>query len=139
MWIGFFRNKWSRTTKVRSVCEDFIAEIVSFSKEKIKIAKKKDTHKVTYELYKEGFSIEDIAEKRNLKITTIFSHLAKLYTDGKDIDIYNFVTKEEVEKVRKAKEILENPNALKPYFEYLNLEITYFKIRLALTIIARES
>ncbi|WP_456376992.1 DNA helicase RecQ [Lutibacter sp.] len=119
--------------------KDFIAEIVSFSKEKIKTTKKKDTHKVTYELYKEGFSIDEIAEKRNLKSTTIFSHLAKLYTDGEHIDIYSFVTKEDVEKVRKAKETLENPNALKPYFEYLNSEVAYFKIRLALTIIDKES
>jgi len=115
--------------------EDFIAEIVSFSNEKITKRKKKDTHKVTYELYKEGLTIDEIATKRNLKPTTIFSHLAKLYTDGEDIDIYNFVTKEEVEKIRKAKDKLDNPQALKPYYEYFNSEIEYFKIRLALTII----
>ena len=115
--------------------EDFIAEIVSFSNEKINTFKKKDTHKVTYELYKEGLTIDEIATKRNLKPTTIFSHLAKLYTDGEDIDVYNFVTKEEVEKVRKAKDELDSPQALKPYYEYFNSEIEYFKIRLALTII----
>jgi len=115
--------------------EDFIAEIVSFSNEKINTFKKKDTHKVTYELYKEGLTIDEIATKRNLKPTTIFSHLAKLYTDGEDIDVYNFVTKKEVKKVRKAKDELDNPQALKPYYEYFNSEIEYFKIRLALTII----
>ena len=83
-------------------------------------------------------TIDEISEKRNLKPTTIFSHLAKLYTDGKEIDIYSFVTKKEVEKVRIAKDELENPNALKPYFEHLNSEIEYFKIRLALTIIDKE-
>ena len=118
--------------------EDFISEIVAFSNEKIKTRKKKDTHKVTYDLYKEGLTIDEIATKRNLKSTTIFSHLAKLYADGKDIDIYDFVTKEEVDKVRDAKDELENPQALKPYFEYLNAEIEYFKIRLALTIIESE-
>jgi len=115
--------------------EDFIAEIVSFSNEKINTFKKKDTHKVTYELYKEGLTIDEIATKRNLKPTTIFSHLAKLYTDGEDIDVYNFVTKKEVEKIREAKDKLDNPQALKPYYEYFNSEIEYFKIRLALTII----
>ena len=118
--------------------EDFIAEIVAFSNEKMKTRKKIDTHKVTYELYKEGLTIDEIAEKRNLKSTTIFSHLAKLYTDGKPIEIYDFVTKEEVEKVRLAKDELENPPALKPYYEHLNTEIEYFKIRLALTIIESE-
>ena len=118
--------------------EDFIAEIVSFSNGKIKTKKKKDTHLVTYELYKEGLTIDEIAVKRKLKSTTIFSHLAKLYTDGKDIDIYNFVTKKEVERIRKVKEELESPQALKPYYEHLNAEIEYFKIRLALTIIESE-
>lgn len=119
--------------------DEFIAEIISFMGEKKRKPKKKDTNLITYELYKEGFTIDEIAEKRNLKTTTIFSHLAKLYSDGKAIDIYNFVTKEEVEKVRKAKEELESPQALKPYFEYFNSEIEYFKIRLALTIIDSNS
>ena len=105
---------------------------------KLALSKKNDTHKVTYELYKEGLSIDEIAEKRNLKSTTIFSHLAKLYTDGKKIDIYSFVTTEEVEKVRKSKDELESPDALKPYYEHLNAEVEYFKIRLALTIIDKE-
>jgi len=118
--------------------EDFIAEIVAFSNEKIKTKKKKDTHKITYDLYKEGLTIDEIATKRNLKSTTIFSHLAVLYTEGKDIEIYDFVTKEEVEKVRKAKDKLESPFALKPYYEYFNAEIAYFKIRLALTIIETD-
>ena len=118
--------------------EDFIAEIVAFSNEKIKTRKKKGTHKITYDLYKEGLNIDEIASKRNLKSTTIFSHLALLYTEGKDIEIYDFVSKEEVEKVRRAKDALENPQALKPYYEHLNAEIEYFKIRLALTIIDKE-
>ena len=118
--------------------DEFIAEILSFVGEKKLKKKKKDTNLVTYELYKEGLSIDEIAEKRDLKSTTIFSHLAKLYTDGKDIDIYNFVTNEEVEKVRKAKDELENPPALKPYFDHLNGEIEYFKIRLALSIIETD-
>jgi len=118
--------------------EDFIAEIVAFSNEKIKTRKKKDTHKITYEFYKEGLSINEISEKRNLKTTTIFSHLAKLYADGKDIKIYDFVSEEEVSKIRKAKEFLESPQALKPYFEYFEGAIDYYKIRLALTIIETE-
>jgi ATP-dependent DNA helicase RecQ len=119
--------------------EEFIAEVVSFMSDKVKKKSRKiDTNKVTYELYKEGFTIDEIAEKRNLKSTTIFSHLAKLYSDGKDIDINKFVANDEVEQVRKAKEKLNSPETLKPYFEYLNAEIEYFKIRLALTIIDSE-
>ncbi|MFA5299034.1 MAG: RecQ family ATP-dependent DNA helicase, partial [Lutibacter sp.] len=117
---------------------EFIAEIISFMGEKAAKKKKIDTYTMTYELYKEGFTIDEIAEKRNLSSNTIFSHLAKLYADGKDIDIYKFIDKEEVEQVRKAKSALENPQALKPYFEYFKEEMAYFKIRLALSIIDKE-
>ncbi|OGS70537.1 MAG: ATP-dependent DNA helicase RecQ [Flavobacteria bacterium RIFCSPLOWO2_12_FULL_35_11] len=116
--------------------DEFIGEIISFMGEKTEKKKKKgDTYQVTYELYKEGLTIDEIALKRNLSPTTIFSHLAKLYADGKDINIYDFVTAEEVEQVRKAKEALESPATLKPYFDHLNAEMEYFKIRLALMIL----
>jgi ATP-dependent DNA helicase RecQ len=118
--------------------DEFIAEITKFMSEKKLKPKKKDTNLITFDLYNEGLSIDEIAIKRNLKATTIFSHLAKLYSDGKAIDIYKFVTKEEVDKVRTAFTELSNPQALKPYFEYFNGEIEYFKIRLALTIISNE-
>lgn len=117
--------------------DEFIAEIVSFMGEKVGKKKKIDTNKVTYEFYAAGLAIDEIAEIRNLSPTTIFSHLAKLYADGKDINIYDFVTSEEVELVKKAKEALESPATLKPYFDYLNAEVDYFKIRLALTILEK--
>ena len=119
--------------------DEFISEIVKFIGEKKTKSKKVDTFLETYKLYKQGFTIEEIAEKKNVKSTTIFSHLAKLYADGKDIDIYKFVTVEEVDRVRNAQEKLENPLALKPYFDFLNEEMEYFKIRLALTIIEIDS
>jgi len=115
--------------------DEFIAEIISFMGEKAGKKKKIDTNMVTYELYAAGLAIDEIAERRNLSPTTIFSHLAKLYADGKDINIYDFVTAEEVEQVRKAKEALESPATLKPYFDHLNAEMEYSKIRLALTIL----
>lgn len=118
--------------------EDFIGVIVSFLNEKNVKRKKNKTENISYDLYKQGLSIDEIAERRNLKSATIFSHLAKVYTDGKDVNIYEFVSKEEVEKVRKAKDELKNPQALKPYYEHLNSELEYFKIRLALTIIDKE-
>jgi len=116
--------------------DQFIAELIAFNKEKA--SKKADTHKVTYELYTQGLSIDEISEKRNLKSTTIYSHIAKLYGDGKPINIHDFVSSSEVESVRKAKATLESPTALKPYFDYFEGQIDYFKIRLALAIIDKE-
>ncbi|MFD0962689.1 DNA helicase RecQ [Pseudofulvibacter geojedonensis] len=118
---------------------EFIDVIRTFLEEKKKKPKKKDTSLVTYELYQEGLTIEEIALKRDLKDTTIFSHIAKLYSEGKDIDIYQFISKEEVEQIRKAKQALENPEGLKVYFEHFEEKVSYATIRLALTVIEVES
>jgi len=116
----------------------FINEVITFTKEKKVTKNKSDTHKVTYQLYQEGLSIDEIAEKRKLTTTTIFSHIAKLYTDGRDINIDELVSTSEVDSVREAKKELDNPNALRPYFEHFNEQLDYFKIRLALSVIAKE-
>ncbi|MBD0833128.1 DNA helicase RecQ [Aestuariibaculum sediminum] len=118
--------------------DEFIAEILDFVGTKRKKAKKTDTHLVTYELYKQGLSINEISEKRQLKSQTIYSHIAKLYKDGKAINIYDFVTKSEVAAVKKARKELEAPAALKPYFDYFNEQMDYFKIRLALSVVEKE-
>jgi ATP-dependent DNA helicase RecQ len=116
----------------------FIAEVAHFTAEKIKRPKKEDTLKITLDMYKKGLSIQAIAEKRDLKSNTIFSHIAKLYGNGEDIDIYDFITEQEVDAVRKAKVVLENPDALKPYFDHFGEQMEYDKIRMALRILERE-
>lgn len=118
--------------------EEFIAEIMSFMNAKRKVPKKTETHLVTYQLYKSGLNIDEISVERKLKSTTIYSHIAKLHSDGKDINIFDFVSKSEVEAVKKAKIELDAPTGLRPYFEHFEEELDYFKIRLALSVIDSE-
>jgi len=117
--------------------DEFIAEINSFMGSKLNKPKKKDTVLITYDLYKSGMSIEEISIERKLSSTTIYSHIAKLFSKGKNINIFDFVSNSDVETVRKAKVALDSPTALKPYFSYLNEELDYFKIRLALSVVDR--
>ena len=117
--------------------DEFIAEIMSFMGSKLNKPKKKDTVLITYDLYKSGMSIEEISIERKLSSTTIYSHIAKLFSKGKVINIFDFVSNSDVEAVRKAKVALDSPTALKPYFTYLNEELDYFKIRLALSVVDR--
>ncbi|GAL79826.1 ATP-dependent DNA helicase RecQ [Algibacter lectus] len=89
-------------------------------------------------MYKSGLSIDEIAMQRKLGTTTVYSHIAKLYSMGKEINLYDFVSKSDVEAVRKAKKALGSPKALRAYFDYFNESIDYFKIRLALSIIEKD-
>ncbi|MGZ9675767.1 DNA helicase RecQ [Flavobacterium sp. GNP001] len=127
-------------TKLEKYGTAFIEVIVAHHKEK-NVRKKKEatTYKETLKLYQEGFSVSEIASKRKIGESTIFSHLAKLYTDGEEIDLESFVSENEILKVAKAKEQLEAPQALKPYFDYLEEQIDYGKIRLALAILEKEN
>ena len=118
---------------------EFIQEVIDFMGSKVvRKRKKSETHLVTYELYKSGLSIDEISVERKLKSPTIYSHIARLYLEGKDIPIYDFVSKKEVNLVKEAKKSLESPKTLKPYFDYFDAQLDYFKIRLSLSIIEKE-
>jgi ATP-dependent DNA helicase RecQ len=45
------------------------------------------THEETYALLQAGKSLEDIAEIRGIKASTVFSHIEKLAEEGKSIDL----------------------------------------------------
>ncbi|MDD2821421.1 MAG: helix-turn-helix domain-containing protein, partial [Flavobacterium sp.] len=126
--------------KLEKYGDAFIKVIQDFQKAKgTKKKKEATTYKETLELYKNGFSVEEIAQKRKLGLSTIMSHLAKLYVDGADIDLESFISKEEVSQIAEAQIKLESPNALKPYFDYFEEKIDYGKIRLALAVIEKEN
>lgn len=119
--------------------DEFIAEIRDFLKSKKKTKKKKgSTYLKTLELLQQEKSIEAIATERDLSETTIYSHLAKLYAEGKKINIYKYVSKAEVEQVKQAKTELNSPEGLKAYFEFFEEKMPYHNIRLALSTLEKE-
>lgn len=126
--------------KLEKYGDAFIKVILEFQKSKV-LKKKKETstYKETLELYQKGFSVEKIAELRKLGLSTIMSHLAKLYSDGAAIDLNSFISEEEIAQIAEAQIKLESPNALKPYFDYFEEKMDYGKIRLALTILEKEN
>ncbi len=113
----------------------FLETIASFSSGR----SKGDTFKVTYELYKQGMSISDIALERNLQETTIYSHIANLIKSNSDIDVFSLITHEELDKVAEAKEKIGDTTKLKPYFEYFNGSIDYGKIRMAISYLEKKN
>lgn len=126
--------------KLEKYGDTFIKAIIDFQKSKV-VKKKKETttYKETLELYQNGLSVEEISQKRKLGLSTIMSHLAKLYVDGAAIDLNAFISKEEVSQIAEAQIKLESPNALKPYFDYFEEKIDYGKIRLGLAILEKEN
>mgnify|MGYP000244670753 CR=1 FL=1 len=92
----------------------------------------------TFALYKEGLKPIEIAEKRNLQITTVYSHLSQLYSEGKEVELEKFVDQGVVDKVRVAFNELDREIALKPVYEKLNEEVSYGEIRLSIALILKN-
>ncbi len=91
--------------------------------------KKGETVGKTYELYREGFSLEDISKQRNLAPSTIAAHLERLIQNGCDIDINRFVGPLKRQKIEELFLKL-GQGALGPVIENSNGKVTYEEARL---------
>jgi len=98
------------------------------------------TFLLTLEMFEEGLTIEEIAQRRNLNPVTIVSHLVKFYEEGRDIDLWKFINLAQVKEiVQVAQQLgLARGSALKPLFEALTEKYPYHLLRIALAIWARE-
>lgn len=99
--------------------------------------KKLSTFECSYNLYNQGNTIAQIAEKRGLNQNTIEGHLARYVASG-DIDVHEFVDGDTLQKVEAY--CMEHPEekALKPIFEHFDAKIPYGVLRMAIAAITKE-
>lgn len=104
--------------KMQDYGYDFIKEIIAFSKKKrsTKKRKKANTYKATLHLLNEGLSLEEIAKKRELATTTVYSHLAKLYAENEAVDPMKYISKADFKAIEKAKAELKKSRRSKTIF-----------------------
>ena len=89
----------------------------------------------SFELYKQGLSLDAIAKERKLKSTTILVHLVDAFIEGKEIDLSSYVSEDNIKFVLDAYEKCEQPLAMKPIFDLLEEKVSYNEIRVALAIL----
>ena len=120
--------------KMQLFATPFMEVIIEFIKEKTIEGSyiQGSTYVLTHEMHKKNMSIEAIAKERGISPITVASHLAYLYEKGENINIGNYVTKEEVKKVLDILPIMEEPYQLSVIFQALNEQLEYQKIRFAL-------
>ena len=115
--------------------ELFLTEINAYLNQKS--GSTSNTALKSYELFAQGISVEEIAEQRSLKPVTVISHLCKCYLDGKPVNLHQFISADELAQIKAQKTLLGDPQELKPYYEALNEQIPYERIRIALTLLSR--
>lgn len=122
--------------KLDAYAEEFIAVITSY---KAQQKPKVDTYQQTLELYTQGNTVEAISKERDLSENTIYSHLLKLHLEDKlSLNLNEFVTDEELSKVKAASETLNRPEGLKPYYLHFEETIPYWKLKFALTMLEAQ-
>ena len=91
------------------------------------------THERSYKMFMEdNLSVSEIANNRGLSEDSVYGHFIKMHQLGTAFDFSQFITSEEIQKIKATKDTLENPEALKPYFEFFEEKIPYWKIKLGL-------
>jgi ATP-dependent DNA helicase RecQ len=91
------------------------------------------THERSYQMFTiDKLSPSEIANTRGLSEDSVYGHFIKMHQLGEAFDFSQFISSEEIQQIRDAKKTLENPDALKPYFEYFEEKMPYWKIKLGL-------
>lgn len=96
---------------------------------------KEDSQQITFNLFQQGYSIEQIAERRGLVSGTVGSHLTRFIESG-ELDIRRLVSDEKIRRVVHYKRTHPDEDKLKPYFDAFNEEISYTEIRWILAAIS---
>ncbi|MCH4565843.1 DNA helicase RecQ [Bacillus sp. ES1-5] len=86
-----------------------------------------NSHLETYEMYKQGIDLDEIAKERGLSRQTIENHLIRSFEDGMGIDWNSFVPAEYESLIETAVQNAEG--GLKSIKEQLPNEVSYFMIR----------
>ena len=68
--------------------------------------------RITYELYKQSYSLDEIANERGYAVSTIVNHLCKLIELGENIDIQNFVESEKIPIIQAVIKATTEPSLL---------------------------
>ncbi|MEK7158961.1 MAG: RecQ family ATP-dependent DNA helicase [Patescibacteria group bacterium] len=91
----------------------------------------------TVDLYKQKFSLEQIAKIRQFGVSTIFGHLIRWYASGGELNFSDFVSVEEQKLILAALATAGDDLKLKPIKEKLPETISYEKIKLVIAKVQR--
>lgn len=134
--VGMAQRKYEKYgERILEVTASFANEREK-SREKTTFRQKNSSksHVITYELFQDGKSIEEIASTRNFSVQTIEDHLIKCHSEGYMINWNKLISKEYQNIIIQAINDM-GASKLKPIKEALPEDVSYFQIK---AVIANE-
>lgn len=126
--------------KLQLYGDAFIGEIRRFVREKTDEGANVpgSTYLLSWDMFKAGHSLEEIARQRDISPVTVVSHLATMYERGELVDIHHWASPEALDLVQGALHLFEEPYQLKDIFEHFNHRFSYEAIRFAIADAKRK-
>lgn len=119
--------------------QDFVDEIRSYmSEQKIMKRPKGITYIETLDLFRQGMTIEDIATKRGMAVSTIAMHLGKLYMQGEEINLRQFLRPGDLEMARQGWRASGFSDQVSKVKEQVGDSLDYGRLNFAMAILRRE-
>ena len=106
----------------------FLDKVIEF---KIEHKDKGSTALFTRDLLDSGLSIPEIAEKRDLNPTTIISHLAEIYQNNEDFDIFKYIPPFDVDSIIAFIKLKKGGVSQKKVYDHFKGRFEYHEIRIA--------
>lgn len=103
------------------------------SREPIVKEKKVNTLYQTFELHEKGHSIDEIAALRSITRGTVIAHLQSLYEQDENINFNEIIAPHEIAQISEAIPLFGEEVRLRDLFDHFNNQISYDKLRFALT------
>jgi len=130
--------------KLEKYGDDFLTVINNYkpasqksSSNKSETGKKKkgNTLKTTFDYFKNGMTVPEIAKTRDLSEGSITGHLLKLNSLGEEIDLRKLIKKDLYQEVIKVKnELGDELTSLRPLYEALGEKVSYDSIKISLAL-----
>tara|TARA_B110000967_G_scaffold209988_1_gene269265 strand:- start:1328 stop:3442 length:2115 start_codon:yes stop_codon:yes gene_type:complete len=127
--------------KLEDYGEAFIKRIVAFQKDTTPTKLKKSvesTFQKTLKLHQKGLSALEISTNRKIHLATVQNHLLKLFQEGGEVNLNEFVTEKEVTEIQKAKKQLKNSKSLRLYYDHFEEQMPYPSLKFGLAILERN-
>ena len=138
--IEAFKNISGVTTyKAQQYGDSFVSVIREFCQQQsLPTPLPTNTNIATLQLYQQGLSVPEIAERRNLKQTTIYGHIADLIEMNQPIDVDSFVSEHKKALIIKCIQTIGD-GALNPLKNHLGDDYSYGEIKLVRAWYRREN
>lgn len=140
----FTVEEFSRLTgvgdfKSRKYGQAFVDAIRGFMTEQNIIKKPKGmTYVETLDLFRQGLTLDEIAKKREMALSTITGHLAKLYEKGEDIDLQQFLLPDDLIVAKQGWRASGYSELMSKIKEQVGDSIDYARLHFAMAILRRE-